>query len=160
MFTLGIGLYFLFCSATRTGQLIVLFTIRQFFAFQINYTHMPSKPTVTSTQKPITNSIQTTTVQKHRPSSSILLIKTTPPMTTTIAKIPMGISTSTSSSTTLYLQTSTDEQNEISSETTANDLSSPTDTNDISDENPDQPKRYTLSAAKSAGKLNVRFIFF
>lgn len=74
-------------------------------------------------------------------------------MTTTTSKIPVGISTSTSSSTTLHSQLSTEEQNEIFSETTANDLSSPTDTNDISDENPDQPKRYTMSAAKSAGKI-------
>lgn len=74
-------------------------------------------------------------------------------MTTTTAKIPVGISTSTSSITTLHSHSSTDEQNEISSETISNDLLSPTDTNDISDENPDQPKRYTLSAAKSAGKL-------
>lgn len=150
---------FLFCLTNGPGQYILLFTIRQFFAFQIIHTHMPSKPTVlTSTQRPITNSIQTTTVQKHRPSSSILSIKTTPPMTTTTAKIPDGISTSTISSTTLHSQSLTGEQNEIPSETTANDLSSPTDTNDISDENPDQPKRYTLSAAKSAGKFNVRFI--
>lgn len=57
-----------------------------------------------------------------------------------------------SSSTTQHLPT-TIEQNDIFSETTSNDLSLPTDTNDILDENSDQPKRYTLSAAKSAGKV-------
>lgn len=47
----------------------------------------------------------------------------------------------------------------ISSEATLTDLLSPADSNDISDENLDKPKRYTLSAARNAGKCSTVIVY-
>lgn len=130
----------------------------------INLTTDQNKPIesvnkYTQKYKPSTlaTSTQTATDTKttpHSSSSSTSTSTSTTTQTTTTTKTTSTVNAQ-AAPTQQHLLHPNDDSHEDSIETTINDLSSPADTNDISDESPNESKRYTLSAAKTAGMLCI-----
>lgn len=111
--------------------------LQNFFTTKQTTTTVPST-TRRTTQKPLTLSILSTL-----PSNQ----NTSPPA----APINVNASSTVRPNSTTQFISNTELQNVISSEATLTDLLSSADSNDILDKNVEKPKRYTISAAKSAG---------